>query len=106
CDVSAHCNPTTMMCEPDQGQGGFCTRPQDCGGSLTCVDSACCNTACNGGCEACDLAGSVGTCTKIPNGQDPDNECGGVSCAGFYYGWSGSGRPPESDGSPHSAPRP
>jgi hypothetical protein len=90
CDISAHCNPTTMMCEPDQGQGGFCTRPQDCGSGLSCVDSVCCNTSCNGGCEACDLPGHVGDCTKVPDGQDPDNECGGVSCVGFYYGFSGS----------------
>jgi hypothetical protein len=88
CDVSAHCSPSGM-CEPDQGQGGFCTQPQDCGSGLTCVDSVCCNTACNAGCEACDLPGSVGTCTQIGNGQDPDNECGGVGCTGYYYGWSG-----------------
>ena len=90
CDLSAHCNPITMQCDPDQGQGGFCSHPQDCGSGLTCVDNVCCNTACNGSCEACDLPGTVGTCTKVASGQDPDNECGGVSCAGFYYGFQGS----------------
>ncbi len=90
CDVSAHCNVATSVCDPDQGQGGFCSHPQDCGSGLTCVDSVCCNTACNGSCEACDLPTHVGSCTKVPNGQDPGNECGGVSCVGFYYGYSGS----------------
>lgn len=89
CDPSAHCNTSAHTCEADQGQGGFCVNPQDCGSGLTCVDSVCCNTACNGSCQACDLPGSVGTCTNVPGGQDPDNECGGVSCAGYYYGWSG-----------------
>jgi len=88
CDVSAHCSPTGM-CEPDQGQGGYCNQPQDCGSGLSCVDNVCCNTACTGACEACDLPGSVGTCTKVGNGQDPDNECPGVSCVGYYYGFSG-----------------
>jgi len=87
CDVSAHC--TGGMCVPDQGPGGFCNMSNECGAGLTCVDNVCCNSACNGSCEACDLPGSVGTCTAVPNGQDPDNECGAVSCVGFYAGWSG-----------------
>ncbi|MEM9493000.1 MAG: hypothetical protein AAGC55_27875, partial [Myxococcota bacterium] len=32
---------------------------------------------------------SVGTCTLVPNGQDPDNECGAVNCGGYHWGWSG-----------------
>ncbi|MBK8253578.1 MAG: hypothetical protein IPK82_13035 [Polyangiaceae bacterium] len=43
-----------------------------------CVDGVCCSTACGGVCEACDLMGTEGACTKVPNGQDPDNECIGV----------------------------
>ena len=88
CDVSAHCSPG-MTCEPDQGPGGFCTTSAQCTGGLSCVDNVCCNSACNGPCQACDLPGSVGTCSNVPNGQDPDNECGGVSCVGYYHGYSG-----------------
>jgi len=40
-----------------------------------CVDGYCCNSACSGTCDACNLAGSEGTCSNIPDGQDPDNEC-------------------------------
>lgn len=87
CDVSANC--TANVCVPDVGPGGFCTSPAQCLGGLFCVDSVCCSSACNGSCEACDLPGSVGTCTTVPAGQDPDAECGGVSCAAYYAGFIG-----------------
>ncbi len=87
CDVSAHCS--NGQCVPDQGQGGACTFQNDCAAGLTCVDGVCCNSACGGTCMACDVPGSVGTCTAVPAGQDLDNECGGVSCVGYYHSWSG-----------------
>ncbi len=85
CDVSAHCQDT--VCVPDAGQGGFCTLQSDCGSGLICVDSVCCGSACSGSCEACDLSGTVGTCSLVPDGQDPDTECGSVDCSGFFFGW-------------------
>ena len=45
--------------------------------------------ACTGSCEACDVSGSLGTCAAIPGGQDPDAECGAVSCVGFFNGFVG-----------------
>ncbi len=45
-----------------------------CGGQL-CVDGYCCDSACDGTCEACDISGSEGTCTFIEEGDDPDGEC-------------------------------
>jgi hypothetical protein len=42
-----------------------------------CVDGVCCNSACNGRCARCDIAGHVGQCESIPANTDPDNECGG-----------------------------
>src|SRR5207302_612540 len=33
-----------------------------------CADGWCCNAACAGGCDRCDLAGSAGTCTVAPRG--------------------------------------
>jgi hypothetical protein len=45
-----------------------------------CIDGVCCNSPCNALCEACNLPGSVGTCTNVPSGQDPAAECGGPIC--------------------------
>jgi hypothetical protein len=86
CDASAHCSGGT--CQPDSGPGGFCTAQNQCGSGLTCVDSVCCTSACNGACQRCDLSGN-GTCSPVPSGQDPDQECGAVSCSNFYAGFSG-----------------
>jgi hypothetical protein len=85
CDPSANC--TLGECVPDAGPGGFCNDPSDCSAGLFCVDSVCCASACDGSCEACDLIGAEGTCQLVPDGQDPDNECGTLSCAGYYWGW-------------------
>ncbi len=85
CDVSAHCD--NGSCVPDAGPGGFCNQQSDCSSGLVCVDSVCCNNSCTGTCNACDLAGSVGTCSLVADGQDPDAECGAVNCSGFYFGW-------------------
>jgi hypothetical protein len=54
--------------------GTPCTTPDECVSGL-CVDGVCCNTTCIGTCKACDLSGKKGTCTPIPAGKDPDNEC-------------------------------
>jgi hypothetical protein len=52
--------------------------------SGACVDGLCCDVACTGLCRACDLPASPGTCTFIPAGTDPDNDCPGSlkSCDG------------------------
>ncbi|MBI4511212.1 MAG: putative metal-binding motif-containing protein [Deltaproteobacteria bacterium] len=87
CDLSAHCDDTS--CIPDQGKGGYCDEPSDCGDGLFCVDNVCCTSDCKGTCRACDLPGKVGECALVPDGQDPDAECNSVSCAGYFFGWAG-----------------
>jgi hypothetical protein len=37
----------------------------ECGPGLPCVDAVCCDRPCDGPLEACDLPGSVGTCTSL-----------------------------------------
>jgi len=54
--------------------GSACSSNTACRSGF-CVDGVCCNTSCNGTCERCDVSPSVGTCSPIPDGQDPDIEC-------------------------------
>jgi hypothetical protein len=59
---------------PPAPVGQACTANEGCA-SGACVDGLCCNTTCAGACQACDIAGHEGTCTPVPKGQDPDDEC-------------------------------
>jgi hypothetical protein len=63
------------------GSGAACTLSGECA-SGSCVDGVCCNVACGGTCEACNVAGSVGTCSPIAQGADPANECVSGACNG------------------------
>lgn len=74
CNGAAGCRP---------GEDGLaCTAGVECS-SGNCVDGVCCDTACAGTCESCNLAGSGGVCTIIPDSQDPDDECTGAqACDG------------------------
>ena len=56
-----------------------CAVDADCS-SGHCVDGACCNSGCAGACEACSLAGQVGTCLPIPGNPDPASDCL-ITCA-------------------------
>jgi hypothetical protein len=73
---------------PSLDSGTACAFSDQCG-TAHCVDNVCCNSTCGGTCSRCDVAGSEGTCAPAPAGTDPDQECGAVSCAGYYHGWSG-----------------
>ncbi|MDD5294750.1 MAG: hypothetical protein PHP21_02400, partial [Patescibacteria group bacterium] len=53
-----------------------------------CVDGYCCNSSCSGTCQACNVAGSAGTCTNIPAGTDPASECSSTTCTNYIYGWN------------------
>lgn len=86
CDANAHCDASA--CLPDVAAGSSCDEPSDCVTGF-CVDGVCCSSSCTGTCRACDVSGSVGTCTPLPDGTDPGGECGGSSCSGFYLGWTG-----------------
>lgn len=68
-----------------KANGATCTKAEECVSNL-CVDGYCCNAACTDQCEACDVAGSEGTCVPVsgaPHGTraactaDPD-VCGGT----------------------------
>ena len=52
---------STGACKATQGQ--TCKANSDCAGGLPCVDGLCCNSACSGSCQACDV--TPGTCTTL-----------------------------------------
>ena len=62
------------VCLLDQPDGSACRLNSDCKSSI-CVDEVCCDSACDGICERCDIAGRLGTCAIIDNHTDPDDEC-------------------------------
>lgn len=59
--------------------GTLCSLNTECASGF-CTDGYCCNSACNGLCETC----AGGTCSPIPAGQDPINECPGTGICGSY----------------------
>jgi hypothetical protein len=59
---------------PPRPQAERCDRNEDCASGF-CVDRVCCESACTGNCQACNLPGSAGTCAMVPDGQDPRDVC-------------------------------
>ena len=84
CSKTSHCDGKGE-CKKMTGQP--CNSSNDCA-SDHCVDKVCCKSACNKTCEACNVAGSVGTCAAIAAKQDPDKECigGHPMCGGSCDG--------------------
>ncbi|MBI5477254.1 MAG: choice-of-anchor D domain-containing protein [Deltaproteobacteria bacterium] len=74
CSTGSYCS-AGGACVPKQDLGAGCTDGVQCLLGK-CVDNVCCNSDCNGTCEACNLTGKAGTCSAITNNTDPDAECG------------------------------
>src|SRR5450432_426641 len=54
--------------------------PSPCSGNSECASGfcsqgVCCNSACNTACQACNLPGTVGRCTAVASGVDPQGLC-------------------------------
>ncbi len=63
--------------------GASCTSGTQCT-STFCVDGRCCNNACAGPCNACDVSGFEGQCRTSPAGRVPSPACpGGYACNGI-----------------------
>ncbi|MFN8662884.1 MAG: hypothetical protein U0075_13395 [Thermomicrobiales bacterium] len=77
CVAGSFCNAS--QCVGDRANGESCGNGGQCASGF-CVNDVCCDTTCDGACEACDLGGSAGTCTTVANGT----ACGGdnICCAG------------------------
>jgi hypothetical protein len=68
-------------CSPcGQPNGAPCGMPSQCSSNF-CVDGRCCNSPCDGTCEACDLPGASGVCSLISAGEDPITSAMGSKCA-------------------------
>jgi MYXO-CTERM domain-containing protein len=84
CATGAHCKGGKCARSPN---GTACTAATDCT-SVVCTDGLCCDVACSGQCEACDVAGAEGTCTPVadaPHGKRL--ACGGSDpCTGRCNG--------------------
>jgi hypothetical protein len=78
----------SCVCPPGQvSSGSGCelqrgdpcgTGDAQCGAGLRCVDGVCCNEACAGACESCNLPGSAGVCTfasRDTTGCAPGEQC-------------------------------
>ncbi len=69
--------------------GGADSCAAHCSG--VCIEQLCCDTACEGPCQSCNLPDQVGTCTPLPAGPDVDPACEG-SCDGAGSCVSGAPR--------------
>jgi hypothetical protein len=72
-------------CAVKLAAGTSCFDGTDCS-TGNCVDGVCCDTTCTGQCKACDVKGSLGTCTDVtdaPHGTRTSCApyvCGGGAC--------------------------
>lgn len=55
--------------------GVSCTDPAECASGY-CVDGVCCNEPCDAPSQACNLPGSVGTCSDLPRGVPTTSRSG------------------------------
>jgi N-acetylneuraminic acid mutarotase len=90
CPAGSSCAiaPKKGACHKVDGVG--CATDDECG-SGHCIDGTCCDRSCTNPCEACDVAGKIGTCTAVvgkPHGGrpacavDPASPCGPSQCDG------------------------
>ncbi len=74
CDENSDCATGEVcratVCVPADEDGTSCQFDSDCSSGL-CVDGVCCNQACGGQCEACDVAGLEGICSVVAAGDAP-----------------------------------
>ncbi len=62
CGGGKRCTPDGLGCAAPASTS--CTAASDCKSGF-CANGVCCATKCDGVCEACNLSGSVGTCSSL-----------------------------------------
>jgi hypothetical protein len=78
--TSGNC-AATGICTENGANGTACTSGDDCQTSF-CAQGVCCTTACAPACEACNVAGSAGTCSAVPSGGAGSPSCAPYVCNG------------------------
>ena len=99
CTADADCaapNVCVMGVCTKKPTGVACAANGECMTNL-CQQGVCCASVCTATCQSCAIAGSLGTCSNVPTGQDPLNQCtdqGANSCGndGFCDGTGGCRR--------------
>jgi MYXO-CTERM domain-containing protein len=93
CAPDDHCGAGT--CVASLADGASCDRARQCANGH-CTDGVCCELACDGQCEACDVAGKMGACVPVagaPHGMRAacatDGSCGAQTCDGTLRGACG-----------------
>jgi LmbE family N-acetylglucosaminyl deacetylase len=66
CVAADHCS--SGSCLPRLDNGTPCAEGDQCA-SGHCTDGRCCDGICGDQCQACDVAGHLGTCTTLASGQ-------------------------------------
>ncbi len=81
-------------CVVRKANGASCALGTECA-SNTCADGVCCNSGCGGACQACNLTGSIGTCTAVDGATDPHGVCAtgpcGSTCKAGACGFKATG---------------
>jgi hypothetical protein len=64
CASTAYCDVATGNCIEKNANSTPCVQPSTCKSGF-CVDGLCCNEACGGQCQACDVPTAKGTCSPV-----------------------------------------
>ena len=79
CIIGDYCS--AGACVPKKPTAATCSATNECA-SGNCVDGVCCNSSCSGSCDACNLAGKVGTCSPSASGSSGSPSCSPYMCGG------------------------
>jgi len=90
CDSAGQsCNGSGSCVTGKLPNGSTCTANTDCTSNY-CVDKICCSSTCTTACQACNVAGSLGSCVNVPAGSQDTNATTPCNMAGQYCDAAGT----------------
>lgn len=81
CMPGQSCSADNVCIEGKAADGAPCATGDACQ-SGNCVDGRCCESSCGAVCRSCAEQGMEGSCVPVPDGADPDGDCGADRCNG------------------------